>query len=257
MQWVHKPLIGIFSPQWHESCKIYQYMTVADDSDPKDYFTLIDNCINDKNSFIKRREDIDEYGWRNYGELYADHESSYLENDEYNVSHYNNQYDFANYAMVQFWRSSDTRWYSLAEQLARHIRDIDTYHTQMDRFNFNGGIFWHTNHYVSAETATHRCYSAKANPPVPGGISIQNCYIAGLMTHYHTSGDPDTYNSVMETVNYAYNLVMGPEGFKEKFKYFLKENIKNVYYSTKSKITKQVFPYGLFQGPGRESGNAL
>lgn len=257
MKWIHSPLVPIFSPQWHEKCCIYPYMTSPDESDPKEYFDLIDNCINDKNSFANRREEIDEYGWRNYGELYADHESSYLKNGEYNISHYNNQYDFANYAMIQFWRSSDKRWYNLAQQLARHVRDIDTYHTTLDRFNFNGGIFWHTNHYVSAETATHRCYSAKAEPPVAGGISIQNCYIAGLMTHYYTSADIDTYNSVIETLNYAYKLVMGPEDFKSNVKYFTKETIKNFYYSTKSKITKQVFPYGLFQGPGRESGNAL
>ena len=44
-------------------------------------------------SILNRREIIDEYGWRNFGEIYADHEAVYHQGRGPFVSHYNNQYD--------------------------------------------------------------------------------------------------------------------------------------------------------------------
>lgn len=45
------------------------------------------------------------------------------------------------------------------DELARHLVDIDIYHTDQDEPRFNGGLFWRTEHYTDAETATHRAYS--------------------------------------------------------------------------------------------------
>ena len=52
------------------------------------------------NSFFSRREIIDEYGWRHYGEVYADHENAYYSGVKPLVSHYNNQYDLVAGAAV-------------------------------------------------------------------------------------------------------------------------------------------------------------
>ena len=35
-------------------------------------------------------------------------------------------------------------------QLARHVVDIDIYHTTNDKSAYNHGLFWHTEHYVDA-----------------------------------------------------------------------------------------------------------
>jgi hypothetical protein len=51
--------------------------------------------------------------------------------------------------------------------------------------------------------------------------------------------------------------VNGPGQLTKKIKYFAKEFAKNTFYNLKSKKNNIIYPYGLFQGPGRESGNAL
>ena len=38
-------------------------------------------------------------------------------------------------------------WWCLADDLAGHVTDIDLYHTTRDRAAYNGGYFWHTQHY--------------------------------------------------------------------------------------------------------------
>ena len=52
----------------------------------------------------------------------------------------------------------DPRWRVLMDDLARHVADIDIYHTVEDKAAYNGGLFWHTCHYVDAGTSTHRSY---------------------------------------------------------------------------------------------------
>ena len=42
--------------------------------------------------------------------------------------------------------------------LARHIMDIDLYHTENDKSGYNGGLFWHTVHYRDAGTSNHRTF---------------------------------------------------------------------------------------------------
>ena len=75
------------------------------------------------------------------------------------ISHYNNQYDAIYGMLIQYLRSGDGRWFHLMRDLARHVIDIDLYHTEEDRPDYNGGLFWHTDHYTDAATATHRSYS--------------------------------------------------------------------------------------------------
>ena len=83
--------------------------------------------------------------------------------------------------------SGDVRWYQLMRDLARHVIDIDIYHTQEDRPAYNGGLFWHTDHYTDAATATHRSYS-RANRDTQGGSrygggpSNEHNYTTGLLT---------------------------------------------------------------------------
>ena len=62
-------------------------------------------------SFFSKREVIDEYGWRNFGDIYADHEAVNHDGPDKFISHYNNQYDFIYGAAVHFLRSGDRRWF--------------------------------------------------------------------------------------------------------------------------------------------------
>src|SRR5205814_910950 len=118
-------------------------------------------------TFEQKRETIDEYGWRNFGDLYADHEAAFHRGPQPLVSHYNNQYDGIAGCAYQFMRSGDVRWWRLCAELAAHTTDIDIYHTDLDKAAYNRGLFWHTVHYVDAGLATHRSYPRAAG--VGGG----------------------------------------------------------------------------------------
>ena len=112
-----------------------------------------------------RRASIDEYGWRNFGDLPADHEQTHYAGSNTIVSHYNNQFDMIFGGILQLASTGDLKWFDLLDPLARHVMDIDIYHTSEDRAAFNGGLFWHTDHYVDARSGTHRTYSRHNQKP--------------------------------------------------------------------------------------------
>ncbi len=172
---------------------------------------LVDTAITGANTFFNRREIIDEYGWRNFGDLYADHEAVGNTGDMPLVAHYNNQYDVIHGALVQFLRSGDDRWFQLGDELARHVVDIDIYHTSADRIAFNGGLFWHTQHYTDAATCSHRAYSKrsvgnKGGHQSGGGPSGEHNYTTGLMEYYFLTGDQVAKETVLGLGDWVMNM---------------------------------------------------
>ena len=118
---------------------------------------------------FERNASVDEYGWRHFGDIYGDHEGIRHAGPSPLVSHYNNQYDPVAGFGSQFLRSGDVRWWTMMEELAAHVIDIDIYHTQEDKWAYNHGLFWHTYHYGDADTATHRSYPRAGSKVIGGG----------------------------------------------------------------------------------------
>jgi len=210
---------------------------------------LIDSAITGENTFFDRREIIDEYGWRNFGDIYGDHEAVGHTGPTPRVSHYNNQYDVINGALIEFFRSGETRWYELMNDLARHVIDIDLYHTSEDRPEYNGGMFWHTDHYFDAATASHRAYShANANPDNPsaygGGPSNEQNYTTGLLHYYYLTGDRFAYEAVLNLANWVLRM---DEGSRQWLRYF-DSRPTGLASSSASRD---------YHGPGRGAGNSI
>ena len=165
--------------------------------------------------FFSKRELIDEYGWRNFGEVFADHENLYRDPSESTfISHYNNQYDLVLGFGLQFLRTADTRWFELMDDLAKHVVDIDIYHTADDRVEYNHGLFWHTNHYQDAGTATHRTFSRlNYDPADPGGTSggpgPEHCYTSGLVLHYLLCSDSGSKKAVIGLAEWMHESFHG------------------------------------------------
>lgn len=159
------------------------------------YEGLVGAALDGDDTFLVKRERIDEYGWRHFGDLYADHENG-EEPGRQIVSHYNNQYDAVLGLTVQALRRDDHRWWWQADDLARHVARIDVYWTSRDRAAYNGGLFWHTGHYTDAHTSTHRCYP-KQSALSGGGPSNEHCYSTGLLWHYFLTGDPTSRAAVV------------------------------------------------------------
>ncbi len=165
------------------------------------YERLIGAALDGADTFAVKRERIDEYGWRHFGDLYADHENG-PDPGRRIVSHYNNQYDAVYGLALQALRHDDHRWWVLARDLARHVSRIDIYWTSEDRAAYNGGLFWHTGHYTAAGRSTHRTYPRDAGLD-GGGPSNEHCYSHGLLLHYFLTGDPTSREAVLSLANWV------------------------------------------------------
>lgn len=172
---------------------------VADLSTRPEYLAFVDRIVEGPDAFAERREVVDEFGWRHFGDLYGDHEAVGQAGAEAFVSHYNNQYDFVLGAGHHALRTGDSRWMRLMDEAARHTADIDVYHTDGDKPAFNGGLFWHTDHYKPAATATHRTYSRRnaGGRDYGGGPGNEHNYASGLLLHHYLSGDRESRDAVV------------------------------------------------------------
>lgn len=213
LKWVHQPDRMLAKPDWYASCGVFPALENLEKSTEACLDELFAATLEGEKSFISGRERIDEYGWRHYGEIYADHEGEYYEGPPPVISHYNNQYDQINGAILQHLRTGDQRWVEFFEPLARHVMDIDIYHTKKDKAAYNGGLFWFTDHYKSAETCTHRTYSRANNPsdnrPYGGGPSSNHLFTTGLLHFYFLTGDDNAREAVLTLANWVIDMEDG------------------------------------------------
>ncbi len=202
------PIEVLLSPEWIEKSGAISYYTASNGHNCPQYQDYIQNIIEGDNSFYNKREIIDEYGWRNYGDTYADHEAVNHTGPEPFISHYNNQYDFVYGACIHFLMSGNMAWWKLALPAARHMIDIDIYRTDQDKASYNGGLFWHTDHYQEAKTATHRAYSIKnkTGSAYGGGTSNEHIYSSGLTLYYFLTGDMAAKDAVLLLADYVLNM---------------------------------------------------
>lgn len=182
------------------------------------YEALVDLAIEGDDSFFAKRDKIDEYGWRNFGDVYGDHEAVYHEGDAPLISHYNNQYDCTLGFAIQYLRTGDRSWLDLMIPMADHAWDIDTYHTDQDKLLYNGGLFWHTYHYADAHTSTHRSYpkQLRVSQGMEGGTNLAELGDTGdkLAKIYQIGGGPAAAHNYNTGWMLAYWLT-GKERYKE------------------------------------------
>lgn len=203
-----RPLLVCIDPDALEASAAMQGLVAATRDTNAAYLRYIGSIIEGPSAFESKRELIDEYGWRHFGDLYADHEAVNHRGPRALISHYNNQYDFIYGALVHFLRSADARWWTLAQEAARHTIDIDLYHTDRDRAAFNHGLFWHTDHYKPAATCTHRTYSRRngRGRHYGGGPSSEHNYTSGLLLYFYLSGDAEAAHAVRELADWVIGM---------------------------------------------------
>ena len=164
--------------------------------------TLLAKGLDPQQGFFAKREQADIYGIRHFGEVYADHETAGYTGEDIFISFYNNQYDPLQGFLTQWLTTGKPEYFSLADELASHINHIDIYHTRLDKPEYCGGLFWHTDHYLPACTASHRTYSkhhtanAYEDHAGGGGPGGQHCYTQGLTLHHLLTGCQKSKESV-------------------------------------------------------------
>jgi hypothetical protein len=239
LAWMRARLNVTADPLSYRHAGAWAPLAVGSRTTAEGYEALVGSAIRGDQSFEQRREIIDEYGWRHFGELYADHEAV----NHALVSHYNNQYDPIAGFVTRFMQTADARWWSLAGDLAQHVADIDLYHTTRDRAAYNGGYFWHTEHYQAAGTATHRAYS-KATGTSGGGPCSEHNYTTGLMLHHFLSGSEKSRAAVIQLANWVLDM---DDGRKSRFRWIDRRD---------TGLASATRDPG-FHGPGRGAGNSI
>ena len=243
LAWCRSPLFVHADPDWYSQAMAVPYLTPRAADPNSVYLDLVDAAIKGESSFENTRDSVDEFGWRHYGDIYANHEGANHEGEDLLISHYNNQYDAIWGMAVQFFRTGDSCWRRQMNDLAEHFEDIDIYHTDNDKAAYNRGPFWHTVHYVDAERSTHRAY-----PPVPGvlggGPSPGNLNTTGLLIQYFLTGLPRFRQAVISLGQY---VIDADDGNKTVFRYLDRGNTGH---STESGVDR-------YHGPGRTSANSI
>jgi len=240
LAWARTPSVVTLDPEMFRRAGLWAPLDVGSDDARREYVNLVDGVIAGESPFSERREIIDEYGWRHFGEIYADHEAV---NQAGLISHYNNQYDAIAGMAVRFLQTGDRRWWSAMSELSSHVMDIDLYHTAGDRAAYNGGYFWHTQHYAAAGTATHRSYSRLAVSS-GGGPSAEHNYTTGLLLHHFLTGSRQSREAVLQLANWVVDM---DDGRKGRFRW-IDRGDTGLASGTRSTD---------FHGPGRGAGNSI
>jgi hypothetical protein len=232
LDWVHHPPRAVLPPGWYAASGVFPELLPAGGRASHELAPVVDgavaidvvgaaeagvkarqrfeqlmgDAIHGENSLLVRRETIDEFGWRNYGEVWADHEQVFCPAPRPVVSHYNNQFDLVLGGILQLARTGDPAWYEMFDSLARHVVDIDLYHTRQDRAAYNGGLFWFTDHYLPVATSSHRTYS-KANRPAGqaygGGPGPEHNFTTGLLHYYYLTGEQAAADAVRSLADWV------------------------------------------------------
>lgn len=213
LDWARSPLTAAAVPETYRDSGVITDLPPAA-PEKRGMCDLVDRFVTGPEVLLGRRELTDEYGWRNFGDLPADHESVYHKGAEIFISHYNNQYDICAGMYRKFLSSGDPLWGELASDLVRHVLDIDLYHTTNDREEYNGGLFWHTDHYIPAGLSTHRSFSREhlsvKNPRFcGGGPAAEHCYTTGLLYHYFMTGNRDYREAVITLAEWCIGSITG------------------------------------------------
>ncbi len=244
LAWTDQQPRMVQSTNWIRQCGVISWLPeTIKDTKIEDYLR---EATTGCRSITARRERIDEYGWRNFGDLHADHEQTHFDGESTIISHYNNQFDLVFGGIINLLLSGDSRWFDLFDPLARHVMDIDIYHTTEDRLAFNGGLFWHTDHYVDAHTSTHRTYSAKnaKGKDYGGGLSCEHNYTTGLLFYHYLTGNVEAKDTVVSLADWVINLDDGSG------------TVFGLLDSGDTGLASSTV-YEEFQGPGRGVGNSI
>ena len=243
LSWFREGAYAAASPEWYCASAALPYLTPKATDPNTGYLTLVDAALEGPDTFAHKREVIDEYGWRHFGDIYGDHEAVFHKGPTPLVSHYNNQYDpIAGFA-YQYLRSGDFRWFRHLNELAAHVTDIDIYHTDRDKSAYNRGLFWHTFHYVDADTGTHRSYP-KAAKVCGGGPANEQNYTTGLMLHHFLTGSPASREAALELAHWVVDM---DDGGRTIFRW-----LSGGYTGLAS--NSRTFDY---HGPGRGAANSI
>ena len=65
------------TPEGFAESQCINFLTLLSGDEDANYQPLVHQAVEGENSFFAKREQIDEYGWRHFGDAYGDHEAAF------------------------------------------------------------------------------------------------------------------------------------------------------------------------------------
>jgi hypothetical protein len=159
----------------------------------------------------KVRDEADFYGWQDYGDVPIDYEDG-------GTGTFNQKYNFDYGMMLQFMRTGDFRWFTLADSGGRHVADLDVLHFQGEPdVWWEGGFFGHSYHDEDSNSNPNRNEGAPHPDLVFGAPGL-------FLLHYMT-GNRVAYDTAMEiskNIRYRFDNSFGrgnDQGYANAYDY--------------------------------------
>jgi hypothetical protein len=140
----------------------------------------------------RERDDKDLYGWLNYGDHYRGGSKN-------RRTFGNNELDFSRVMLLEFLRrgTPDRLAFDNGRAMARHLMDVDIYHTDRDLPFANHGVRKHD----ADEWADH------SRPP-----NLSHFWLSGLSLWHHLTGDPGAEEALLEVGRWLAAFERDPKG---------------------------------------------
>jgi len=176
------PLLATCAPEYACSTNAAGRLLPADPGKFFGYDAWLDHAID---AHLARRDKVREYGMLNYGDWFG----------ERRVNWGNLEYDLAHGLFLQYLRSGDRRYFSRAEQAARHHIDVDVVHATNPHLKNPWGAppqvgeIWlhclnHTGgYYEDAPLPVSKTYQ------MGHSTNFGHVWLSGDLDYYHLTGD--------------------------------------------------------------------
>jgi exo-rhamnogalacturonan lyase-like protein/beta-L-arabinofuranosidase (glycosyl hydrolase family 127) len=181
-QAVEEPLLATCAPEYACATSAAGELQAADRDKYFGYDAWLDRALD---AHLARRDKVREYGMLNYGDWFG----------ERSVNWGNLEYDFAHGLFLQYLRSGDRRYFSRAEQAARHHIDVDVVHATNPHLKNPWGAapqvgeIWlhclnHTGgYYEDAPLPVSRTYQ------MGHSTNFGHVWLSGDLDYYYLTGD--------------------------------------------------------------------
>lgn len=183
-QWAkafQEPLIAVCPPERYCDTQVFGEILPATTGRWGNYEEV---CERVYRNYTNQREKGREYGMLNFGDQWG----------ERRVNWFNGEYDHTWALLLQFARTGERRWYSLAERAARHFLDVDTCHYGPRRGGYWVHAMGHTGDYFTEQ------YEGSGIPR--GAFTVSHTWTEGFFAWYALSGDPTAWEVATMIADY-------------------------------------------------------